>query len=336
MKKLIIICLALALLLCACGTPAGPGTDLSDFVTAFDLTDLSQYLTADQLGALDAALRENLSMARGIDNYALYYADPPEGSVKLPFDNAGGLDLARLDIEKLAEHIAGQVAAELGARGVEAATAAAVVTISTTKGTTTTSNSTKAPPEAPTSTPKPTTKKAETWVPPSQITVAELNAMSEAVTSPNTDLTFAEKPKRISVSNHEGNWEIIRARCTPETYYDGATFHIFLDKERDGSCVYVGSVHNQHFGENDLKSNCTGFVLSRGNLEIRTRGSVKSVVVDARASIRSLNSSSTPGADLNPGESFISFGVLELGDYYIYKLNSSGTGFYELKASDIE
>jgi len=131
MKKLFILCIGLALLLCACGTP-GPSTNLSDFVTAFDLSDLSRYLTEEQLDALDGALRENLSMACGMDNYTLYYDDPPEGSVKLPFDNAGGLSLANLDIEKLAERIAGQIAAELE---VDVATTTAAAATGSTKGT---------------------------------------------------------------------------------------------------------------------------------------------------------------------------------------------------------
>jgi len=144
MKKLFILCIGLALLLCACATP-GPSTNLSDFVTAFDLSDLSRYLTEEQLYALDGALSENLSMAHGIDNYALYYGDPPEGSVKLPFDNAGGLSLANLDIEKLAERIAGQIAAELEGKGepvIAASSAGSTATTTTTKPSTTTTGST--------------------------------------------------------------------------------------------------------------------------------------------------------------------------------------------------
>ena len=131
------LCLALALLPAACGKPAA---DLSDFTAAFDLSDLSQFLTEDQLAGVDANLREKL-IAQGYDpdSIALQYDAPSNGSVKLPYNNAGGLDLARLDANKLAEHIAGQIVTECKARGIATQTAAPA---ETTKPTTQQANNT--------------------------------------------------------------------------------------------------------------------------------------------------------------------------------------------------
>lgn len=142
MKKTFICCAALAaafsLLLCACGTPAGPAVattaaDLSAFVTAFDLSDLSQYLTEPQLAAVEAAVRETLtSRGHAPESFTLQFDDPTEDSLKLPFDNAGGLDLARLDTAKLAGYIADQMETALGVLGTAPATSAVVKTTTTT------------------------------------------------------------------------------------------------------------------------------------------------------------------------------------------------------------
>ena len=142
MKKTLICCAALAaafsLLLCACGTPAGPAVatttaDLSAFVTAFDLSDLSQYLTGPQLADLEAAVRETLiSRGHAPESFTLQFDDPAEDSLKLPFDNAGGLDLARLDTAKLAGYIADQMETVLGVPGTAPAASAVATTTTTT------------------------------------------------------------------------------------------------------------------------------------------------------------------------------------------------------------
>ena len=155
MKKLLCcaaLALTFALLLCACGNTNPPGettaepADLSAFAAAFDLSDLAGYLTGPQLAEVDAAVRAKLA-ARGFDpeSVALQYDGPAEGGTKLPFDNAGGLDLANLDTDRLADYIAGQVAAACEAKGmttvpVGTSTSAAVTT--TTKATTTTASTT--------------------------------------------------------------------------------------------------------------------------------------------------------------------------------------------------
>jgi len=143
MKNTLMCCAALvaalSLLLCACTAPDGPdaattAADLSAFVTAFDLSDLSQFLTEPQFTAVEAAVRENLA-SRGFapEDFALQFDDPAEGSVKIPFDNAGGLDLARLDISKLADYIARQMESVLGAPRATTAASAATTTATTAK-----------------------------------------------------------------------------------------------------------------------------------------------------------------------------------------------------------
>ena len=146
----------LAVLLCAaaCGSASPPcettAADLSAFAAAFDLSDLAGHLTGPQLAEVDAAVRAKLA-ARGIDpeSVALQYDGPAEGGTKLPFDNAGGLDLANLDTGRLAEYIAGQVVAACEARGMTTVPAgtsagAAVTTTTTATATKTTSTATKA------------------------------------------------------------------------------------------------------------------------------------------------------------------------------------------------
>ncbi|MCL2300030.1 MAG: hypothetical protein FWC27_07785 [Firmicutes bacterium] len=139
MKKAPLCCAALAaalvLLLCACRTsPAEQRTaaDLSAFEAAFDLSDLAQYLTEDQLAAVDAAVWERLA-AQGYppESYALQFENPTAGSIKIPFDNAGGRDLARLDTAKLADYIAGEIAAELDKQGIKHAGATGSATTAT-------------------------------------------------------------------------------------------------------------------------------------------------------------------------------------------------------------
>jgi len=108
----------------ACGAHTDPGAattaiDLSSFAVAFDLTDLSQYLSEPQLAAVESAVRDKL-ISRGYasENFALFFDKSTEDSIKIPFDNAGGLDLARLDADKLANSIAGQIEATFVAQGV--------------------------------------------------------------------------------------------------------------------------------------------------------------------------------------------------------------------------
>jgi hypothetical protein len=104
MRKLVAFILPVILLLAlaACGAPAGPGkpADLAAFADSpleFDLTDLAQFLSEPQLAAVETALRDNLA-ALGLDEYtALYFNDPPTGSVKIPFANDTGTDLSRID-----------------------------------------------------------------------------------------------------------------------------------------------------------------------------------------------------------------------------------------------
>ena len=149
MRKIILLVLALALLLCACTPAAQPGetttaSDMAAFMRdglAFDVSDLLHFLTNGQPPALEAAVMENLA-ALGIDpaRVALQFDDPVPGSVKLPFANPSEADMARLDINKLAEHIAGQVAAEFEARGMDST--APVATTAGAAGTTTTKAST--------------------------------------------------------------------------------------------------------------------------------------------------------------------------------------------------
>ena len=171
MKNTLMCCAALAaalsLLLCACGTPAGPAAattaaDLSAFVTAFDLSDLSQFLTEPQLANLEAAVRETLtSQGYAPESFTLQFDDPAEGSTKLPFDNAGGLDLARLDIRKLAEYIVGMIIAHLNDRGIAIPAVATTGTAKATASTTITTTTTQAPTTLkPTTTTKTTAKPA--------------------------------------------------------------------------------------------------------------------------------------------------------------------------------
>ena len=141
--KIAIAALLAAALLAACG-PVKPASDLGGFLgggVPFDLTDLSAFLSPSQLAELEPAIHAALA-DRGIDpaRVDLQFDSPSRDSVKLPYANAGGLDLARLDTAALADHIAGQVAEEFRARGLNAVTSAGMTTTTTTA---TTSTSTK-------------------------------------------------------------------------------------------------------------------------------------------------------------------------------------------------
>ena len=338
MRKVIALFATLALLLAlfACGKPAQPAEplDLAAFAEspmAFDLTDLARFLTPPQLAGLEAALREDLA-ARGLEDCtALYFADPPAGCVKIPFANESGADLSNLNTEQLAKHIAGQVVEAFEGKGVDVSTTTAGTT-TTGQPATTVTNASATTSNTTTATQKPTTQPPGAWTPPSQITKAELDALFPVALYTGRELTFAEKPERISVSNHEGNWEIVRARCTPENYHQGATFHVFLDKTRSGTYKYIDSVNNDNFVEGYQKNIRTAFILSRGDIKINAAR--EDVITDAYFYIRSDHNTDLPSVTLSAG-SGIGFDVIEAGSVNIYKLNSSGTGFYEVKLSDI-
>jgi len=244
MKKLFILVAALVLLLCACGTPAGPSTNLSDFVTAFDLSDLSRYLTEEQLEALDGALRENLSMAHGIDNYALYYDDPPEGSVKFPFDNAGGLSLANLDIEKLAERITGQIATELEGKGDPVIAATSVGSIATTTTTTKPSTTTTGSTTTTTKTNVTTTTKTTGYTPPDQYVIGGNLSRDRIVTAGFLqEKTTANSGKLIPIETEWGDFLVEKKHNSSDNFNsEGLTLYIYRSPKKDGIYDLIGTI----------------------------------------------------------------------------------------------
>ncbi|MDR2686715.1 MAG: hypothetical protein LBB75_03110 [Oscillospiraceae bacterium] len=153
MRKLSVLAAALALLLCACGSPAAPGgtttafdlADLAGGPVAFDLTDLALFLKPPQRAALENALRAELA-GRGYPagGVALQFEDPDPGSVKIPFTNSGG-NLERLDTDALAAYIAGEIAVRVAVEAAVTVGATTGATTGTQKQTTTTATAAPVP-----------------------------------------------------------------------------------------------------------------------------------------------------------------------------------------------
>jgi len=361
-RKLIALALLLCLLpLAACGgeaeKPPFADTLCIDYITPEDEVyarepELEAAVASMLRSAIPDAPDISVNLRRRERFGPVEGESAPDGEIVLaPKMNANGT----LDFDALAFDIACSIAGGMGlgeeviaalGRAIEitvvttsTAKATDVVTTTTTTQATTAQTTTKAPT---TTTKKPETAPAK-WDPSQVKTVADLNAVSEpGADSGNTvslDMTFAEKPKRATVSNHEGNWEIVRARCTSENYYtDGAVFYVFLDKKRNGALEYVGAVQNKNFAEHDYDNLSTFFILSRGSIETNQRGSVATDAHFYLVSTKGDNTPPSPGADVSvgTGSANVHPSILELGSAQIYKLNSSGTGFYEIKASDLK
>jgi len=256
MKKLPVCCAALAaalaLLLCACAAPAGPAAtttaaNLSAFVTAFDLSDLAQYLTGPQLDAVEAAVLETLA-SRGYasENIALQFGDPAGDSLKLPFDNAGGLDLARLDTAKLADYIADQIALALGAQGITPPTSN---TVTTTRAKKTTASTASATVGITTSKPSTTTTtKTAGYTPPERYVIG--GNLSRDRMSYDRDgkgflleETAANSGKLLPIETAYGNFLIEKGNNNINNDFskEGLTLYVFYDPEKDGSYNKVGT-----------------------------------------------------------------------------------------------
>jgi len=251
MRKASLRCAALAaalvLLLCACGSPAGPGApaaaaDLSAFAAGFDLTDLSRFLSEPQLAALDAAVRETLAEAGfAPESFSLFYDAPPEGSVKLPFDNAGGLDLARLDTGRLAAYIVGQIAPALDARGAATVPTESANPTSANPSTGGTNPPTIPPTQKPTVSSQPSTSTTRTTATQNPETTQQKEMYPEEMLLANSEIKFDINPSNGHFSNFN---EYPNSGFNVPFTANGKTYVFCRDK----------SYHDPNYYKNDFKA----------------------------------------------------------------------------------
>ena len=180
-----------------------------------------------------------------------------------------------------------------------------------------------------------TTKKPESLTPPKTLTLGKDLSMSNAANLSSsvvdTDLTFAENPKWAPYENAEGKWAILRAKCTPDNYKNGAVFYIYLDREKDGTYNYIDTVRNSKLGEGNLESIATHLVLSSGDLNITAPRGYAIIDQDIDFYVRSSNSSSTPAVDITRGGNASAEVIGFNGE--LYKFN--GVSFDRISVSNL-